>query len=49
MDFQRDDRIDHLADYREDMQKLLHYQTWMEEHRSAQVVSTYDGNDIKFS
>ena len=47
MDFQRDDRIDHLADYREDMQKLLRYQTWMEEHRSAQVVSTYDGNDIK--
>ncbi|MBE5854936.1 MAG: hypothetical protein E7297_06190 [Lachnospiraceae bacterium] len=47
MDFQKDDRIDYLADYRDDMNKLLRYLPWMEEHRSAQVVSTYDGSETQ--
>lgn len=40
------DRIDPLAQYRADIQKLLPYLSWLEAHRSQKVVSEYQGEGV---
>lgn len=47
MDTYQKDRIDPIQEYRSDIQTLLRYLSWMEEHRSQQVFSKYQGEEEK--
>lgn len=43
MDMHREERFDPVEQYRSDIAGLLQYLPWMEEHRTQQVFSEYQG------
>jgi hypothetical protein len=47
MDMHRKERFDPMEQYRPDIASLLQYLPWMEEHRTQQVFSEYQGEPDK--